>query len=101
MIFADGSDEYRRIATGDGFDESVDGRRLAFLLTNVRAAAKEWHELGRERLALAIGKRGPDSGEERDPQRWPENRLPLLVDRSRAHRRHSSRLANCLRPLHE
>ena len=74
MIFADvfehdGSDEYRRIATGDGFDESVDGRRLAFLLTNMRAAAKEWHELGRERLALAIGKRGPDSREKRNPQR--------------------------------
>ena len=74
MIFADvfeheGSDEYRRIAERDGFDESVDGRRLAFLLTNMRAAAKEWHELGRERLALAIGKRGPDSREKRNPQR--------------------------------
>ena len=63
------SQENRRVAAGDGFDEGVDRRRLAFLLPNVGAAAEKGHEFGGQRLALPIGQSGPNSREERDPER--------------------------------
>ena len=68
-VFEDArSDRNRRFAERDPFDEGVDGRRLAFLLPNMRSAAEERHQLSRQRLPLLLRHVRPDFGEKRYPQ---------------------------------
>ena len=68
-VFEDArSDLNRRIAERDSLDERVDGRRLAFLLSNVGAAAEEGHQLPRQRLPLLLRHVRPDFGEKGDPK---------------------------------